>query len=65
MCRPNTSIPRFAAVTNNNFECLIYDYLLYFNAYMTDSLLLPLFFGLKNIRDILDNSFLVFSTVFY
>ena len=30
-------------VTNNNFECLIYDYLLYFIVYVTDLLFLPLF----------------------
>ena len=28
---------------NNSFECLRYDYLLYFNVYVTDLLLLPLF----------------------
>ena len=31
-------------VTNNNFVCQRYDYLLHFNAYSTDLLILPLFF---------------------
>ena len=35
------------SVTNNNFECPIDDYLLYFTAYVTDLLLLPLFFDLE------------------
>ena len=51
------------AVTNNNFECLRYDYLLYFNVYVTDLLLLPLFL-IWNIREIRDNSFLVHSAIF-
>ena len=37
-------------VTNNNFESLIYDYLLYFTAYVTDLLLLLLFFHLEYSR---------------
>ena len=31
------------SVTNNNFECLRYSYLLYFKVYVTDLPLLPLF----------------------
>ena len=37
------SLQPFVAVSNNNFEYLRYDYLLYFNAYVTDLLLLPPF----------------------
>ena len=47
-------------VTNNNFECLRYDYLLYFNVYVTDLLLLPLFFDLEYSRYFL----LVHSAIF-
>ena len=32
-----------AAVTYSNFECLRYNYLLSFNAYVTVSVVLPLF----------------------
>ena len=49
-----------SSVTNNNFECLRQNYLLYFNVYMTDLLLLQPFLIL-NIRD---DSFLVYSTIF-
>ena len=34
-------------IANNNFECLICHYLQYFNAYVTDLLLLTLFFYLE------------------
>ena len=38
-----STLVTYLTVTNNNFEYLRYDYLLYFNAHVTDLLLLPLF----------------------
>ena len=37
-------------LTNNNFECLRYDYLLYFNVYVPNLPLLPLFCDLEYLR---------------
>ena len=56
----NYTTMSFVTVMNNNFECLRYNYLLCFNVYVTDLLLLPLFL----IQKIRDNSFLVYSAIF-
>ena len=49
-CEWNRVVGWHVSVTNNNFECLRYDYLLYFNVYVTDLLLLLLFCDLKYSR---------------
>ena len=47
---PPKYAPDHTIVTKNNFECLIYDYLLYFNVYVTHLLTFAFFFDLEYSR---------------